>query len=212
VRSSSKIRVSRVLHGTVAEGPALRTAVWFQGCSIRCVGCINPHLFSFEGGELIDPSDVVETALEHRVEGLTLLGGEPSDQADGAGQLAAAAQEAGLGVVTFTGYRHEDLALRPEARTLLENTDLLIDGPYVRDQPEENRTLVGSANQRFLHLSDRYASYDPRSARNRVEVRIGAQGTTDIAGFLPEARLRDLVSGLSGMREQRSRRHLREGK
>ncbi|WP_374700185.1 4Fe-4S cluster-binding domain-containing protein [Arthrobacter sp. JCM 19049] len=35
------LRVARVLHATRAEGPHLRSAIWVQGCSIRCKGCIN---------------------------------------------------------------------------------------------------------------------------------------------------------------------------
>ncbi len=30
-----------------ANGPGLRTVVFFQGCSIHCVGCWNPQQSSF---------------------------------------------------------------------------------------------------------------------------------------------------------------------
>ena len=45
----------------------------------------------------------------------------------------------------------------PGAAGLLAETDLLIDGPYVREL-DDGRSLRGSSNQRVLPLTDRYAS------------------------------------------------------
>ena len=79
---TSALAVARVLHRTTAEGPYLRSAVWIQGCSIRCPGCINPHLFEFAEGT-VAPTVLAEEIVAANVEGLTLLGGEPFDQAGG---------------------------------------------------------------------------------------------------------------------------------
>jgi anaerobic ribonucleoside-triphosphate reductase activating protein len=95
--SESFLGVARVTHGTTAEGPNLRTALWVQGCSIRCKGCINPHLFSARGGTLVAPQMIIDEAIAAGDEGLTLLGGEPLDQAEAIARLARLAQEAGLG-------------------------------------------------------------------------------------------------------------------
>nr|WP_281250874.1 4Fe-4S cluster-binding domain-containing protein [Sinomonas mesophila] len=178
----------------------MRTAVWFQGCSIRCTGCINPHLFSPRGGYIVDPVEVVNGARERDVEGLTLLGGEPFDQPGAGAALALAAQRAGLGVITFSGYVYEDLEARMDAAALLSGTDLLIDGPYRADQAEMERALVGSTNQRFVHLSDRYTDYDPAQAINRVELRVGPDGSVEVAGFLDRTGLQELAVGLGSQR------------
>lgn len=188
-------RVSRVLHGTTAEGPGLRTAVWFQGCSIRCRGCINPHLFSPHGGYDVQPEAVVEAALAGQDEGLTLIGGEPFDQPAAGAVLAQVAHREGLGVITFSGYVYEDLASRPEAKDLLAATDLLIDGPFRADDSERERALVGSTNQRFIHLTNRYEAYDPRRNRNRLDLRVGPRGEVEVAGFLDRPGLRALAEG-----------------
>ncbi|WP_311214934.1 MULTISPECIES: 4Fe-4S cluster-binding domain-containing protein [unclassified Arthrobacter] len=82
------LRVGRVLHGKTAEGPGLRTAIWFRGCSIRCKGCINPHLFSPRGGTQLPVAGIIEDALT--AEGLILIGGEPFDQPDAGHALALA--------------------------------------------------------------------------------------------------------------------------
>lgn len=192
---SSNIRVSRVLHSTTAEGPGLRSAVWVQGCSIRCGGCINPHLFNFDGGYEVAAESVVEEALLAGVEGLTLLGGEPFDQAQHLAVLAAHAQATGLGVITFTGYAFETLQKDDRMQTLLSATDLLVDGQYEKDSPERKRALVGSTNQRFIHLSSRYEDFQPEVTRNRIELRIAADGTTEMAGFMNSDDVANFTTG-----------------
>ncbi|KII26603.1 radical SAM protein (plasmid) [Arthrobacter sp. TES] len=198
-------RIARVVHATTAEGPGLRTAIWVQGCSIRCSGCINPHLFSPTGGEIMPKEQIIEDAVAAGVEGLTLLGGEPFDQAGPLAGLASLAQARGMGVITFTGYEFDDLASRDHyAQSLLANTDLLVDGPYQAEIPEQKRALVGSTNQRFIHLTDRYADYDPESNPNRLHVRIGPDGTADVAGFLNSEALKSLLNG-TGLKRVRRR-------
>jgi anaerobic ribonucleoside-triphosphate reductase activating protein len=189
-----QLRLARVLLGTTAEGPGLRAAVWVQGCSIRCSGCINPHLFSPRGGEVHDPVALVGQAVAHGCEGLTLLGGEPFDQAAACAELAEAGRRAGLGVITFTGYELDFISNRDEScRRLIAATDLLVDGPYRRHEAETERSLVGSANQRFLHLTDRYADFDPTRHSNRVDIRISPEGKTAVAGFLDGPDVRRLM-------------------
>ena len=57
------IRVGAVVDDTVAEGPGRRFAVWVQGCSIRCPGCFNPHLWGPHGGTDIDAGELAARAL-----------------------------------------------------------------------------------------------------------------------------------------------------
>ncbi len=82
-------------------------------------------LLSVRGGELHDPCAVVDQAVSHGCEGLTLLlGGEPFDQAAACAELAEAGQRAGLGVITSAGYELECLSERSEScRRLLAATD-----------------------------------------------------------------------------------------
>jgi len=195
-----------VLHGVSAEGPGLRTAIWVQGCSIRCNGCINPHLFNTRGGNSVDPEKIVLDALEAGVEGLTILGGEPFDQAAACASLARSARRLGLGVICFTGYTRESLEQDGDAAELIAAVDLLIDGPYIADLPEDRRALVGSTNQRFINLTSRYADYDPADTPNRVEIRIGEDGTVAMAGFLIEDDLVAFSTSLDARRTFRSPR------
>lgn len=205
LNSEVSLRVGRVMHGTSAEGPGLRTAVWVQGCSIQCKGCINPHLFSSDGGHLVDPQSIVAKAVERGVEGLTLLGGEPFDQAAACAILARHAKISGLGVICFTGHSYDVLKHQNDAESLLNSVDLLVDGPYVQERPEANRALVGSTNQRFIHLTRRYTEYDPARSPNRMELRLKPDGTIETAGFLTREDLGVFSASLDSRRGIRRR-------
>ncbi|MGM7666082.1 4Fe-4S single cluster domain-containing protein [Microbacterium sp. A93] len=196
-----------MINKTSAEGPGRRTALWVQGCSIRCRGCINPHLFSVSGGSLTSPAIVIESALAAGDEGLTLLGGEPLDQVEAVTNLARLAQDAGLGVICFTGYTMETIVASLPGKDLLRYVDLLIDGPYLAGAAEAERALVGSTNQRFIHLTDRYADYEPERTADQVELRILPTGEVSMAGFVTTQRLAELASALGARRSLKSSEH-----
>jgi anaerobic ribonucleoside-triphosphate reductase activating protein len=184
------LRVARIVPVTQAEGPGSRWAIWVQGCSIGCAGCCNPHTWDPGLGTDIAVTDLIDQMLDATVEGITFLGGEPFEQADGLSTLAEAAQRAGRGVMTFTGYRHE--AIRRSSRSawasLLAATDLLVDGPYVQERRDTVRPSVGSTNQRFIHLTDRYHGQIPNAGHDQVEVRIRRDGLVALNGW-PEGQL-----------------------
>jgi anaerobic ribonucleoside-triphosphate reductase activating protein len=173
------LRVAQVVPWTEAEGPGRRFALWFQGCPLRCPGCCNPEMLPFEGGTEVHLDAVVaqveEAARDHGVEGITLLGGEPMAHAAGAAALAREVRRLGLTVMVFSGYTLEEARQLPDpaAGELLALTDILVDGPYLREQPETRRRWIGSANQRIHFLSDRYRADDPRwLLPNTLEIRL----------------------------------------
>ena len=80
------MRVHSVMQGSRANGPGLRSVVWFQGCGMAplCPGCQNPLTHSFtKGGFDVTPEDLaVQVVREAAVgtEGITISGGEPMHQ------------------------------------------------------------------------------------------------------------------------------------
>ena len=193
------MRIARIWHNTASEGPGLRTAIWLQGCSIGCHGCINPHLWSFQGGQEVNIEHLADEILGLDVEGITLLGGEPFDQAAECYELSRRVRDGGKGVVTFSGYTYEQLLKeeRSDWASLLSVTDLLVDGPYESELPEEDRAWVGSTNQRFLNLTNRYVDIDPKVVKNRIEMRVLPSGVMEVCGFASEKQLKELAVSLS---------------
>jgi anaerobic ribonucleoside-triphosphate reductase activating protein len=173
------LSVAQIVPCTEAEGPGRRFALWFQGCPLRCPGCCNPEMLPFVGGNrmpLLEVVAMVEQAVrENGIEGITLLGGEPLAHAAEATALARAVRERGLTVMIFSGYTLEEARQLPDPSVaeLLALTDILVDGPYIRELPETRRRWIGSANQQIHFLTDRYRADDPRwLLPNTLEVRL----------------------------------------
>ena len=184
--STCRLNVNRFLPVTQAEGPGWRSCVWVQGCSRRCEGCFSPHTWSHEVCQLMSPEEIIAQSLQDsRVEGITVLGGEPFEQPEPLAKLLTLAWKNKLSTVVFTGYTHEQLLADglPAVTTALCHTDVLIDGTYRKAERDFSRPLVGSANQRFLFLTDRYVMDD--FPPNRVEVRIGKDGSIALNGMGP---------------------------
>jgi len=183
------LSVAQIVLCTDAEGPGRRFALWFQGCPLRCPGCCNPEMLPFEGGAARPIADVlaeIETARDtDQIEGITLLGGEPLAHATGAAVLARGTQALGLSVMVFTGYRLDEARELPDpvVANLLANTDILVDGPYIRELPDTRRRWIGSTNQRIHFLTDRYRADDPCWRRpNTLELRL-CDGELTVNGF-----------------------------
>jgi anaerobic ribonucleoside-triphosphate reductase activating protein len=183
------LRVAQIVPVTEAEGPGRRFALWFQGCPLRCPGCCNPEMLPFDGGQQMTVAEVLalveEAARLHGVEGVTLLGGEPLAHAAGGAALARALRERGLTVMVFSGYTLDEARRLPDpaVQELLALTDILVDGPYLREQPETRRRWIGSANQQIHFLSDRYKADDPRwLLPNTLEIRLRGPELT-VNGF-----------------------------
>lgn len=146
------------------------------------------------------------------VEGLTLLGGEPFEQAEPLAELARLVQGRRQTVMTFTGYELDELrsAASPAVIGLLNHTDLLVDGRFEVDRPDTTRPWVGSTNQRFHALTARYADLVDRltSLPDRLEIRIAPDGRVDVNGWADTASLEILFDGLR-RRPGLPRRHQR---
>jgi len=182
------LQVAQLVPCTEAEGPGKRFALWFQGCPLRCLGCCNPEFIPFAGGDamtLASVLDQVDKARELGIEGITFLGGEPLAHAAGAAALATAARQRGLTIMIFSGYTIEEARAKgdPAIDALLAQTDILVDGPYVRELPDTKRRWIGSTNQRIHFLSDRYRADDPCwRERNTLEIRVRGD-TVSVNGF-----------------------------
>ena len=182
---------------TEAEGPGRRAALWVQGCNKRCRGCCNPAYLQLAERELVSASSVLDWLRNahhaHDLEGVTFLGGEPMLQAQGLAFVAQGAQSLGLSVMVFSGYTKSELdVLRlPGADQLLRYIDVLVDGPFEANLPEQSRRWVGSTNQQFNYLTERYdARIESGDRLDRVlEIRLKTDGTVFINGW-PERVLR----------------------
>ncbi len=177
-----RVNVARTLPRSGANGPGLRAVVWAQGCTLACPGCWNPDTWAFTRRSLRDVDALVAEVLgDAEVEGLTLTGGEPFQQARGFAALAAGVRAAGRSVLVFTGYELDELTL-PDQRSLLAQADVVVTGRYVETLRAPGLGWRGSSNQRVHFLTQRYGPEDMDGAPE-VEVLIGPDGTLTVTGF-----------------------------
>lgn len=154
--SSHRVRWFRRDPAVRVLGPGLRAVLWVQGCTLSCPGCLVPGSWPAEGQRESSPAELARWVLScGDIEGLTLSGGEPMQQALPLATLVDALRgKRDLGVVCYTGYRLEELRGAAQ-RDLLARVDLLIDGRY-REDLHADLLWRGSSNQRLHLLTDRY--------------------------------------------------------
>ena len=65
----------------------------------------------------------------------------------------------------------------------LSYIDLLIDGGFEQDKFDLSRPWVGSSNQRYIFLTDRFNQEIINQFKNRVEIRINKYGKVEMNGM-----------------------------
>ena len=179
-----ELNVHKIIKNTKVEGPETRYCIWVQGCSRYCKGCMNTATWSKQGGQIFTTEYLIKDIFKQpNIEGITLLGGEPFEQAEALGEIAKAVKGKGLGVLCFTGYFLEELQDDMKNKTLLENTDLLIDGPFEVENVDYSRPWCGSSNQRYHFLTDRYNEEIFVKYKNKIEINISKNGCISLNGM-----------------------------
>ena len=191
------MRVNRIVEKTFAEGPGCRFCIWVQGCNHNCEGCFATELWDYEKGYEISAHEIINRfqLVEDELDGITFLGGEPFDKASELSEVAKYVKSVQKNVITFTGYSYAELKGRDDIGTkaLLENTDLLIDGEFVKEKTDYSRPLVGSSNQKFYYLGDGISKSQIENYKNRFELRYDEHGTIRFNGMGNVEKLKELI-------------------
>lgn len=145
----------RLYHDSTVDGPGRRSVVAVSGCSIRCDGCYSGDTHERSNGTLVSISEIVSEILVKRDshDGVTILGGEPFDQPEAVAELVFRLKNRGLHITVYSGYAFEKLIESgvPAIQYILSHIDLLIDGPFVKEQNAGAGEYRGSRNQRMIH-------------------------------------------------------------
>ncbi|MEA5486261.1 MULTISPECIES: 4Fe-4S single cluster domain-containing protein [Pseudanabaena] len=182
-----QLNIMGYLNRSEVNGPGCRAVVWVQGCWRECPDCFNPASWSLAINQLVSVEELSERILsEPANQGVTFSGGEPFLQAPALAALAKQVKASGLNVMSFTGYTLAELRSpsAPEgAEDLLDQLDILIDGPYIAalaihapDSP------VSSRNQR-LHVFNPAFADKIDWASDQTEIHILKDGTRVFTGF-----------------------------
>jgi anaerobic ribonucleoside-triphosphate reductase activating protein len=179
-----KLNVHAILRESKANGPGVRTVIWFQGCSIRCEGCFNPQTHSSGHNLLYDPEILAKEISKHQkgIEGITISGGEPFDQPESLAILLKTIRASSkLSAILYSGYTFEQISGLPESNIILDNTDVLISGPFIKEL-SHTKNIAGSSNKVFHFLTSRYKHSDFMNVP-KMEVIINSTGNIVISGI-----------------------------
>ena len=183
-----RISVSRIHFPVTTLGPGRRLGIWFQGCSIRCPGCISMDTWA-EGRGSTTVEEVVNSIIPwiSKADGITMSGGEPFDQLDALLELTARIKcKTVADILVFTGYPWA--YIHDMVGTFCGTIDALVTGPF---DFEEKQTLAlrGSDNQELHFITEkgraRFASFE-RLADERdrsVDVMFDENGDVWFAGI-----------------------------
>ncbi|MBC3888083.1 anaerobic ribonucleoside-triphosphate reductase activating protein [Acetobacterium paludosum] len=152
---NKQIKIAGVVKESIVDGPGIRLVVFAQGCPHHCSGCHNPGTHDFKDGQWVAIDAIInEMKKNPLLDGITLSGGEPFEQAEAFGELAERAGVLGYHVMTYTGYTYETLLENSDKawHDLLERTELLVDGKFQIEKKSMMLKFRGSKNQRIIDV------------------------------------------------------------
>ena len=154
-KEAFSMRIFGLVQDSIVDGPGFRFSCFVQGCPHHCPGCHNPESHDPDGGREMTVEEVSRELLKNPLtDGLTLSGGDPFAQPEDCLSLAKTAHAHDLNVWAYSGWTFEHLRDHgtPEQRALLEEVDVLIDGPFVLEQRSLALPWRGSRNQRVVNV------------------------------------------------------------
>lgn len=157
------VRLSRVHHPVEVLGPGQRVGIWLQGCTIGCPGCLSRDTWDPDAGRSVPTTALVDAVTRltagSQVDGVTITGGEPFEQAGALRALIPQlrdalrdrAPEGGIDVLVYSGLRSE--VIHREHADVLTHIDVLIPEPY-RAAAGPGGAWRGSGNQPIEVLTE----------------------------------------------------------
>ncbi len=172
--SEEYLNIGHIVEVTQANGPGKRFGIWVQGCSICCKGCWNRELWSFRANHIVRVDRLVEYVLQYSevIEGITISGGEPLDQARALKNLVEMLRKKShLTVMLYTGY-YKDQIPDEWGRRLFQMVDIVVSGPYIQEERDLFLLWRGSKNQKLIFHNARYRKQYEEQGENVVEIHI----------------------------------------
>ena len=119
------MRYGQIRQYDIANGPGIRATVFVTGCSRRCVNCFNEEYQDFNAGSewtAAETERLISYLQDDTNSGLTLLGGEPMENAEDLLALVQAVRRAvpEKSIWVYSGFLYEEILAQPARKALLE--------------------------------------------------------------------------------------------
>ena len=164
------ILVNLIAYPVRVLGYGERVAIWTQGCSLACKGCMSEHTWNFDQSKEIPIDDIVAQLTAYGTKRVTVSGGEPFEQKN-LHKLLQKLRENGFDdILVYTGL--SETMVRKNFFHCLEYIDVLISEPFM-DGLESELSYKGSGNQRMIILNDKlklaYESYAKETKDKKLQ-------------------------------------------
>lgn len=148
----------------IADGDGVRVSLFVSGCRNHCKGCFSEQTWDFKYGKPFTPIEefeIIEQCKKSYISGLTILGGDPFEQ-ENQSALLSFIKKFKLNcpdktLWMYTGYiLDKDLKygqrkyIHGVTNVIIENVDVLVDGPFIETKKDLSLKFRGSSNQRIL--------------------------------------------------------------
>lgn len=189
-----RLEINRLHYPVNVLGPGRRIGMWLQGCSIGCAGCVSQDTWEKIPSRQTSVSSLLSWCREQAadgIDGITISGGEPFDQAPGLLELLVALHrwrtEARLDfdILCYSGHPWKRLQnLYPD---ILEKLDAIVPEPF-NQHAMPGLKWRGSSNQTLRPLTPRgqrvYSAHV--NAPSAPEMQVNASdGTIWLIGIPP---------------------------
>ena len=159
------MRYAGIIKNDVAAGKGVNVTFFTQGCEQHCPGCHNPETWDFEGGYEFTPQtleNIIKALTANGVQrNLSIMGGEPLHPHNLflTNLIITEVRKVypDIKIYLWTGYVYETLVEKHEKllQNILQNIDVLIDGPFIKEQRDITLEMRGSTNQRIINLKEK---------------------------------------------------------
>ena len=152
---------------SISNGPGVRVVLWVSGCSLHCEGCQNQESWDFESGKLFDETtkqELFEALDKPYIQGITFSGGHPIEHQNTLCiyDLITEIKDKfpHKDIWLYTGFKlimsdfqqpNIDLSIPNEIFRLC---DVVVDGPYIKEQRDITLPFRGSKNQRLIDVKE----------------------------------------------------------
>lgn len=149
------ISVIDIVEDTMVDGPGFRTSIYCAGCPNACPGCHNPQSWDIKSGRNMTTDEIMKVIEADPYANVTFSGGDPMFQPEGFTELAKAIhQRTDKNIWCFTGFTFEAIEKNPRQQQLLQQIDVLVDGPYIQSLRDPDLMFRGSSNQRIINVRE----------------------------------------------------------
>ena len=153
------MKIAAIVKDSIVDGPGLRLTVFVQGCSHKCYQCQNPHTHDPTEGYEVSIQAIIKMLYKNPlIDGVTLSGGEPFDQAADCADLLAKVRRfnPNYSIWVYTGYTYEQILEKRDVawNKLLLMTDVLVDGEFIDSLKSYELKFRGSSNQRLIDVKE----------------------------------------------------------